>query len=49
MYDSAIEGVYVCGGNDREALPSDKAGILYTYAPTDVWRMALIGWLQNSI
>jgi hypothetical protein len=25
MYDSAIEGVYVCGGKDREALTSDKA------------------------
>jgi hypothetical protein len=23
MYDSAIEGVYVCGGNDCEALTSD--------------------------
>jgi hypothetical protein len=40
MYDSAIEGVYDCGGNDREALTSDQAGVLYTYAPTN-WGWSL--------
>jgi hypothetical protein len=43
MYDSAIECVYICGGNGREALTPEKAGVLNTYAPTDVWRMEPIG------